>query len=364
MTERRDVTEEILDYLLGGAERPTFADLDDRERSAALAQLEALETALEDEDGMVPSFHDDPVAIRLGFRNAPDEARIYGPTVAVARRAAGLSHRELAAKVSASGHTIDAKAVRDIEDGMWRTVTAEVAASLAGALGVEPRRLGDPDHRDELLDRVGQGVVEAHDELVITRFEDPFGDRFAHRFLVAFLDLRILLVVCSSDTERDAVLDFALGSVADADRYAVIAAVDDDSDLTTWPVRPRDVLERYAAPDGTHTTAAEHPAIIPTSLPLAIGGLIEGEVVQWGSFGIDLREAVQADTEELREQIGADTLKRIRSSAAKVATERREAFASIGDAELANAQHLVDQVLAGGDPVDTEAALDEVQRVS
>lgn len=364
MNERRDVTEEILEYLVGDAERPTFADLDDDDRSAAIAQLEALEAALEDDDDMIPSFHDDPVAVRLGFRSGPDEARIYGPTVAVARRAAGLSHRELAAKVSATGHTIDAKYLRDIEEGAWRTVTTDAAASLAGALGVEPRRLGDPGHRDDLLDRVGQSVTEAHDELVITRFEAPFGDPFANRFLVAFLDLRILLIVCSNNVERDAAIDFAIRSVADADRYAVIAAVDDDSDLTTWPVRPGDVLEQYATPEGTHTTPVEHPAVVPTSLALAMGGLIEGEVVRWGSFSISLREAVQTDTDELRERVGAAALKRIRSSAAKVAIDRREAFGSIGEPELDRAQRLIGGVVAGDGPFDADAALSDVARVS
>lgn len=363
MSERRDVTEEILEYLLGDAERPTFADLDNTDRTAAIAQLEALETAMEDDD-MVPSFHDDPVALRLGFRNGPDEARVYGPTVAVARRAAGQTHRELATKVSASGHTIDADALRDIEDGAWRTMTADLTAALAAALGVEPRRLGNPGHRDELLDRVGKAVTEAHDELVVTRFEEPFGDRFTHRFIVGFLDLRILLIVCSSNAERDAAIEFALASVADADRYAVIAAVDDDSDLTTWPVRPSDVLDRYASPDGAHTSPAEHPSVIPTSLSLAIGGLIEGEVVRWGSFGVDLREPVQADTAELRGRVGAEALKRIRSSAGRVAQDRRAGFGSIGDVELANAQRLIDRVLASDGPFDPDPALDEVERVS
>jgi transcriptional regulator with XRE-family HTH domain len=364
MSERRDVTEEILDYLLGDAERPTFADLDATARAEAIAQLEAIEVALEDDDDMVPSFHDDPVAVRLGFRGGPDEARIYGPTVAVARRAAGLTHREFAAKVSATGHTIAANDVRDIEEGAWRTVTIDLAESIAGALEVEPRWLGDPAHRDNLLDRVGQAVTEAHDELSVTRFQDPFGDRFAHRFLVAFLDLRILLIVCGSDAERDTAIEFAIRSVADADRYAVIAAVDDDSELTTWPVRPSDVLDRYAAPDGTHTAPLEHPPVVPTSLSLAIGGLVEGEVVRWGSFGVDLREAVQTDTTELRARVGAEALRRIRSSAGKVASDRREAFGSIGDLELDNAQQLIDRVLAGDEPFDADSALDEVERVS
>jgi transcriptional regulator with XRE-family HTH domain len=364
MNERPDVIKQILDYLVGDSERPTFNDLDDSERTTAIAELEALEAALDDEDDMVPSFPDDPVAVRLGFRNGPDEARVYGPALAIARRAAGLTHRELATKVSVAGYTIDAGTVRDIEEGAWRTVTTDLAARLAGVLGVEPRRLGDPGYRDELLDRVGLAVTEAHNELVVIRFEGPFGDRFSRRFLVAFLDLRILLIVCTSDAERDAAIEFAAASVADADRYAVIAAVDDDSEMTTWSVRPADVLERYVAPEGAHTTPAEHPPVIPTSLALAIGRLIEGEVVQWGYFGINLREPVRADAAELRERVGAEALKRIRSSAGKVAQDRRGAFGSIGEGELANAQRLIDKALAGEGPFDADAAIEEVERVS
>jgi transcriptional regulator with XRE-family HTH domain len=363
MSDRQDVTEEILDYLLGDGERPAFEDVDEAARDAATAQLEALGGALDD-DGMVPSFHDDPVAVRLGFRSGSNEARIYGTAVAVARRAAGLTERELAIKVSASGNTIDTNQAREIEQNGWRTVTADFAEALASALGVDPRQLGDPLHQDELLNRVGRAIIETHDDLVVTRFEEPFAGGFTNRFLVAFLDLRILLIVCNSDVDREAVIEFASRSIADADRYAMIAAVDNDSDLTTWPIRISDVLERYAAPDGAHTIPIERPLVTPTSLQLAIEGLVEGGIIRWGSFGVDLRRQLDGDIAELRERAGAEALKRIRSSASRVAKDRKEAFGSVDATELANAQRLIDRLLAGGVAFDPDGALDELVRVS
>lgn len=363
MTERQDVTDRILSYLAGDAERPTFDDLDAEARVDALTQLEGLEAALID-DEMIPSFADDPVAVKLGFRNGPEEARIYGPSVATARRAAGLSGRELATKVSASGYTTDAETLRDIEADSWRTVTGDLANALAGALGVEPRRLGDPDFRDDLLDRVGTAVMDAHDELLVARFEEPFGDRFRDRFLVAFLDLRLLLIVCENDEVRNAAIEFAVASVADADRYAVIAAVDNDADLTTWPVRPRDVLDRYGVPTGDHVKVTGRPPIQPTSLALGIGAIVEGEVVIWGSFEVNLGASEQRDITELRDTAGAEALKRIRQSATRVAEDRRDAFGSIGEDELANIQRVIDSVMAGTARFDALAALEEVERVS
>jgi transcriptional regulator with XRE-family HTH domain len=249
MAHERDVVSEILAYLTDEAGRPTFDDLPEDDRRKASELLVELEGAMNVDFDAIPPYEDDPVAVRLGFRAGVDEARVYGPTIRKLRERAGLTEQDLATAVSAGGRTVDASWVNDIESGTWRTITAVEADAIAGAVGVEERVLGDPSAPGSVVDRVATTVVEEHNQLAVVRFKEPFGDAFERRLLVSFLDLRILLIVCGDGDERDAAIQFAVRCVADADRYAAIAAVADDENLTTWLVWPRDVLvDRRRAP--------------------------------------------------------------------------------------------------------------------
>jgi hypothetical protein len=356
--ERRDVTEEILAYLAGDAHRPTFDELADDERAAALAELAAAEDSLNIDFDMIPSFDDDPVAVRLGLRSGPEQARVYGPAIRHAREAASFDTREFARTVSAAGTTVDARWVEELEAGTWRTITAAEAGAIATATGVEPRTLGNPSVPISPVDRIAAAVIVEHNQLTASRFDEPFGAAFADRILVSFLDMRILLIVVDARC-RDAAIRFAVDCVADADRYTAIGAVYDDEDMTTWIVRPRDVLERYETPGGAHWQATSNPEVVPTTLGIAIGELVQGEVVRWPSFGIDIIP-VDDDLDGIRERIGMHCLKKFRASASRVAVDRREAYSTVGEVELERIQLVIGGLLAGDTTPDAEALLDEV----
>jgi transcriptional regulator with XRE-family HTH domain len=355
MAEGRDVTKEILAYLAGDAQRPTFDDLTAAGRDAARAELAAAEDGLKLDFDMIPSFDEDPVAVRLGLREGPEQARVYGPAIRHARQAAGLSTREIARVVSATGNTVDDQWVEELEMSTWRTISAAEAEAIAAATGAEPRSLGA---QATPVDRIAAAVIAEHSQLTAIRFEEQFGGQFPDRILVSFLDLRILLIVVDGSL-RDAALRFAIECVADADRYTAIGAVQDDEDMTTWIVRPRDVLEHYEAPDGAHRHATSSPNIIPTTLSLAIGDLIQGEVVRWPSFEIDMT-VVDEDIDSLRQDIGQSCLKKYRASASRVAVDRRPAYATVGEVELQRAQDVIGRLLAGRAPLDAVALLDEI----
>lgn len=357
MAERRDVTEEILAHLAGGAPRPTFDELPARERDEALAELADAENALHTDFDMIPSFADDPVAVRLGLRPGPEQARVYGPALRQARQAAGLSPWDLARFVSGTGHTVDAAWIEAIEAGTWTTISASEADAIATATGAEARTLGDPTVPLDVVTRLAAEVIAEHSQLTATRFDEPFGSQFPGRILVSFLDMRILLIVAGDIPEP--ALRFAVNCVADADRFTAIAVVVDDEDRTTSMVRPRDVLERYNTPEGTHRLATTHPDVVPTTLSLALGELIEGEVVRWPSFDLDIT-TVDDDVDGLREGIGEKSLKKFRTSANRVAVDRRDDYATVGASELARTQQVVGRLLAAGGPVDADDLIDEI----
>lgn len=357
VAERHDVTEEILAYLTGDAPRPTFEGLSASERDKALATLAEAENALTIDFDMIPSFDEDPVAVRLGLRDGPEEARVYGPAIRHARQTAGLDPWELARSVSGTGHTVDASWVEALEAGTWQTITLEDAEAIAAATDVEPRTLGDPSVPLDLVERVAAHVIAEHSQLTADRFDEPFGAQFPHRVLVSFLDMQILLIVVSANL-HDAALGFAVACVADADRYTAVGVVQDDEDLTTWILRPSDVLERYLTPQGTHRPPTTNPDVVPTTLSLALGGLIQGEVVRWPSFDLDIR-AVDDDIDGLRSDLGKNCLEKFQKSARRVASDRRDAYATVGEAELARVQHAISRLLAAGGPVDADELINE-----
>lgn len=366
MTDQRDVAEEILAYLAGEIDRPTFADLDPDVRAAALRELALLEEFVDTDINMIPSFDEDPVAVRLGFRAGPEEARIYGPAVRFAREAAGLTKREVAKAVSASGRTVDEGWVSSIEDGTWRTISADIASLLADAFGVPARTLGNPATPNEgAMDEIALAVVGEHEQLAVTRFEEPFAEQFPRRLLGSFLDLQILFILCDNHEERVEAVDFAARWIVDAARFAAILVVHSDEELTTYVVKPEIVLSRFTAPAGAHKDATPSPEIVPTTLPLAIGEIVEGQVIRWPAFDRDLRDGMSADVTDLRAKASAEALKRFRTSASRVADDRKEAFASIGERELVKANALIDAILAGRDEqFDAARGLDDVERVS
>lgn len=366
MADQRDVAEEILAYLAGEIDRPTFADLDPETRAAALRELALLEELVDADLNMIPSFDEDPVAVRLGFRAGPEEARIYGPAVRSAREAAGLTKRDVARALSASGHTVDESWVSSIEDGTWRTISADIASILGNAFGVPARTLGNPTASSlGVMDEVALAVVSEHEQLAVTRFEEPFAEQFQRRLLGSFLDLQILFVLCDNDAERVEAVDFATRWIIDAARFAAILVVHSDEDLTTYSVKPDAVLSRFTAPAGAHKDATPTPEIAPTTLALAIGEIVEGQVIRWPAFDRDFTEGTSADVTALRIKASGDALKRFRTSASRVAEDRKEAFASVGDRELVNANALIDAILAGQDgESDAASGLDAVERVS
>lgn len=363
MADERDVLGEILAYLTGEAERPTFDGLPVDDRREAFELLAELEGAINIDFDAIPSYEDDPVAVRLGFRTGVEQARVYGPTIRKLRERAGLTERDLATAVSAAGRTVDASWVNDIESGTWRTITAVEADAIAGAVGVEERTLGDPSVPGSVMDRIATTVVEKHNQLAVVRFKEPFGDAFDRRLLVSFLDLRVLLIVCGDRHEREVAVQFAVSCVADADRYAAIAAVADDDDLTTWLVRPRDVLEHYDTPAGTHTLPGDNPNVLPTTLPLAIGRIVEGEVVRWPAFDVTW-EAIVEGNDELRSEAKKAALKRFNGSAGRVAVDRRPAFQSVGETELNRADDFISALLAGTSIETVDEYLAEVEQAS
>ena len=346
MADERDVLGEILAYLTGEADRPAFDDFPADDRSGAEALLEQMTAAINLDFDAIPDYEDDPVAVRLGFRSGPEQARVYGPTIRKLRESAGLTGRQLATAVSATGRTVDASWVNNLETATWTTITALEARAIAGALGIEERTLGDPSVPGSVLDRIATTIVEEHNQLTVSRFTEPFGNAFERRLLVSFVDLRILLIICSTVPEREAAVRFAIACVVDADRYAAIAAVADDVDLTTWLVRPRDVLEHYDTPAGTHTRPGAMPTVAPTTLPLALGQIIEGEVIRWPAFDLAW-ETVAGASDELRAEAKRAALKKYKSSAGRVAVDRRPAFQSVGQPELERADAFISALLAG-----------------
>jgi transcriptional regulator with XRE-family HTH domain len=316
---------------------------------------------------MIPSFNEDPVAVRLGFRDGPEEARIYGPTVQAAREAAGLTKSDIAIAVSAAGHTVDVGWVSSIEDGTWHTVATDVVAALASALGAPARGLGSPGRPEGPLDQIALSVVHEHEHLSVARFESPFAEQFPRRLLVSFLDLRVLLIICDSDAERIGAVDFAVHAISDAAQYAAIVTVRTDDDLTCWVVRPEDVLSHFAVPGGRHTGPTLAPQLTSTILGLAMAEIVQGQVVRWHSFAGILGARVDADTRALRDGVSAAARKKFRSSATRVAADRKDAFLSVGDVELGRVNDLIDSTLADtdmGDPFDPATVLDNVERAS
>jgi transcriptional regulator with XRE-family HTH domain len=363
MADERDVLGEILAYLTGEAELPAFDDLPAGERDEAEALLEGMKAAINVDFDGIPNYEDDPVAVRLGFRSGPQQARVYGPTIRKLRERAGLTGRDLATAVSATGRTVDASWVNNLESGTWTTITAVEAEAIAGAVGVEERTLGDPSVPGGVIDRIATTVVEEHNQLTVSRFTEPFGDAFERRLLVSFVDLRILLIVCSTDQEREAAVCFGVACVVDADRYVAIAAVADDFDLTTWLVRPGDVLEHYDTPAGTHTRPGAMPGVAPTTLRLALGKIIEGEVIRWPAF--DLAWATVAGaSDELRTAAKQTAFKKFTGSAGRVAIDRRPAFQSVGEPDLERADRFISALLAGTSTETVDDYLAEVEQAS
>lgn len=365
VTERRDVTEEILAYLAGESDRPTFEDLDDDARATALRALAALEQLVDTDMNAIPLFEEDPVAVRLEFRDGPGEARIYGPAVRAAREAAGLSKRDAAKAVSGAGHTVDVGWLSDVEDGTWRTVTADIADILGETFGVPARTLGNPNVPSGVLDDVATVVIDAHDHLTVSRFEEPFGELFPRRLLGSFLDLRVLLIVCADDVERVEAVQFAVEVIVDADRFAAIIAVLTDEDLTAYPVRSELLLPRSTTPEGENVEPFTAADIVPTTLAFALGDIVQGQVICWAKFDRSLTGGVHADTVRLRAEASAAALKKFRGSAARVAADRKDIFKDVGESEQAGVNRLIDELLSGErDHLDVVGALGEIENVS
>jgi transcriptional regulator with XRE-family HTH domain len=343
-TMSEDIDDRIMKFIDGDDDRPTFDDLAEPARSEALARLNAIEAAFSIDYDRIPSFDEDPVAVRLGYRSGSPEARVYGPTIQARRTEAGMSLRELAQGVSERGYTIDEGTVAALEASGWKTVTSALADAVADFLGINPRELTRADTTAGMaLARAGERVVEQHDQLTVARAKEPLGEQFPERLVASFLDLRILLVVCTDDTEFHEAVSFAQRAIVNAAHLAAIGAVRDTEDLDTVLVEPKHALDGYHGALGEQRSPK-----LPTEQPLdvAIAGLITGQIVRWPRFELDRSIGDDGLSREILVEESELALSRVQKRARRVAEDRRPAYATITDTERAGVVEIAGDVLS------------------
>ncbi len=358
MTEHREPIDEILDYLSGAAARPTFEDLDAEARAEAQRRLAILEDLRGVDVDAIAPFEEDPVAVRLGFRDGPPETRVYGPAVRTAREHAGLTAAALAAAGSKSGLTIDAGYIEALESERWQTIQTRLAEALADACSVDVQGLTMDRVR---VDPVAIAAVNAHDRILVTRYAGRVASEFSRRFEIGLFDLSILAIAGVANEERATTLHIATRELTEVGQFDRIMVVADDDELTTWALATDDVMSCFHTPDGQHRPATTDPTVAPLPFEMAIERIVEREVVEWVDFAGSLRPGLDADTDRLCGDASAEAYQAFKRSASRVADDRREAFASVDESVVAAVAHMTRTLLVdsrvGFDPV---AALDDV----
>lgn len=358
MSEHREPIDEIVDYLSGTAARPTFEDLDAEARADAQRKLSILEDLRGVDVDAIAPFEEDPVAVRLGFRDGPPETRVYGPAVRTARERAGLTAAALAAAGSKSGLTIDAGYIEALESERWQTIQTRLADALAAACRVEVHVL-TADR--VLVDPVAVAAVSAHDRMLVTRYAGRIASDFSRRFELGLFDLVILAIAGVTDEERATALHIATRELTEVGQFDRIMVVADDDELTTWALGTDDVMSSFHAPDGQHRPATTDPSVAPLPFEMAINRIVEREVVEWVDFTGSLRPGVDADTDRLCEYASAEAYRAFKRSASRVADDRKEAFASVDESVMAAVAQLTRTLLVQpGVAFDPVTALDDV----
>lgn len=352
MTERRDAIEEILEYLSGAVARPTFEDLDNAARVDAQRKLAILEDLRGVDVDAVATFEEDPVAVRLGFRDGPPETRVFGPAVRAARERAGMSATALATAGSRSGLTIDAGFIEALEEGQWQTIQTRLADALADACG---SRLAELTLDSGFVDPVAVAAVNAHDRLLVTKYAGRIASEFPRRLEIGLFDLAILAIAGVTDEERSTALQIASDELIEVGYFDRIMVVADDDELTSWVLATDDVMSYFHAPDGHHREATSAPAILPLPFEMAMKQIVEQEVVEWVNFSGSLRPSLDADSDNLCDQASDDAYRAFLRSASRVADDRRDAFASVDESVKAAIAQLIRALL-----IEPESAFDPV----
>lgn len=336
--------ERILAFAQGNAPRPSFEDLAPDTRAEAERALAAIEAVKGIDLDMIPAFDEDPVAVRLGFRNGPAQVRISGDAVAAARIAQGLSPAQLATEVSRSGHTIDSRLITDLESQPWATTTGAEAAALATALGVDKESLGrKPVPPFSAATEISQRLVEQSQDVAVRRASDGFGKQFPERLVMAYLDLRVLIIICIDDDEYSAAVEFARQSILDMANLAGIAAVRTTAEFPTTLIEPIHATESYGTPSGTHREP-QVPAELP--LDLVFASLIERMTLQWIPFKLNVKRIALSSAEALIMDEANHALGALQATSKRVHVSKRPAFLTIGNAERDDAAMLTTSILA------------------
>lgn len=358
MTEQREPIDEILDYLSGTAARPTFEDLDHAARADAERKLTILEDLRGVDVDAIAPFEEDPVAVRLGFRDGPPETQVYGPAVRAARERAGLTAAALAAAASKSGLTIDAGYIDALENRRWQTIQIRLADALADACGIGVNDLTS-DH--VAVDPVAVAAVNAHDRILVTHYAGRIAPEFPRRLEIGLFDLSILAIAGVTNEERAAALHIATRELIEVGQFDRIMIVANDDELTSWVLATDDVMSCFHAPGGQHRPATSDPTVASLPFEMAIERIVESEVVEWVDFSGSLRPGLDADTERLCEHAAGEAYRAFKRSASRVADDRKEAFASVDESAFAAVVQLTRTLLIEPDgDFDPVAALDGV----
>lgn len=343
MDDLETAMERILTFVQGNAPRPSFEDLAPDARAEAERLLAAIEAVEGIDLDMIPQFDEDPVAVRLGFRDGPAQVRVSGEAIAAARTALGLSPAQLATEMSRSGHTVDSRLITDLESQPWATVTAAEAAALAAALGLHEESLGSrPATPFSAATEIAKRLVEQSEDIAVRRASDTFGNQFPERLVMAYLDLRVLILVCIDDSERSAAVEFARQTILDT-HLAGIAAVRTTEEFPTTLIEPIHATESYGTPSGTHREPR-----VPAELPLqmAFASLVERMTLQWASFEFNVTRMALGSTEALIAEEANRALSALQASSRRVHVSKRPAFHSIGNAERSAVVVLTTSILA------------------
>lgn len=344
MDDLETAMERILAFVQGNAPRPSFEDLAPDARAEAERVLAATEAVEGIDLDMIPAFDEDPVAVRLGFRNGPALVRVSGNAIAAARTALGLSPAQLATEMSRSGHTVDSRLITDLESQPWSTITEAEAAALAAGLGLDAESLGRrPATPFSAATEIARRLVEQSADVVVRPASDIFGNQFPERLVMAYFDLRVLIIVCIDDDERSAAVEFACRTILDMAGLAGIAAVRATAEFPTTLIEPMHATESYGAPSGTHREPQ-----VPTELPLdvAFAGLVERMTLQWARSELDVTRIALGGAETLIMEEANRALSALQATSKRVHVPKRPAFLTVGNAERNDVAVLTTSILA------------------
>jgi hypothetical protein len=331
--------EQVSAYLAGEGELPDLDGMPVELREELEAMLDVAKATQGIDLDLVPDFEEDPVAVRLGFRSGPAETRIAGEAVAALRRQLGASARELAAAVSARGHTVGENWIHDLESAPWSTLAKQAAGALADALGVDHARLSTRPGADRRhpAATVAERLVDLDPALSVTLGDHALGDAaLPRRQLVAsFLDLRVWVFVLLESEAVPARLDAAiqgarelLRSAADTSAVAIVVT---DSDLSTWLIDPSDLNPAVSVPSGRSVQAGT--GVTATPLELAFQAFLERMIPRWDPCDFNPGRSEPIDLQAIVRPITCAAIEAANRTRAKI-DEKKAAYQSINDAEL------------------------------